>query len=188
MPVVNSRCPAAPTFPADPTRPTPETLRYSLTLPAALASPAMARVATTAFLRAHDLADMMDPGLQAVSELTATACQFTESLDFYLALRYRSDTLRVIVYRQSPPPHPTEPRRVRHPPPSCPTGPGLRLPGLRRGLGLRRVPRTGRRDAHVGDVATRDGSEVRADGTEADSAVDGLDLLNDDDRSAPNLR
>ncbi|NEA62515.1 ATP-binding protein [Streptomyces sp. SID12488] len=102
MPVPNSRCPAAPTFPADPTRPTPETLRYSLTLPAALASPAMASAAATAFLRAHDLADMLDPALQAVSELTATACQFTESMDFYLALRYRAATLRVIVYDSHP--------------------------------------------------------------------------------------
>jgi hypothetical protein len=97
-----SRCPIDPTFPANPTRPTPETLRYSLTLPAALASPAMARAATTAVLRAHDLTDMLDPALQAVSELTATACQFTESPDFYLSLRYRSDTLRVIAYDSHP--------------------------------------------------------------------------------------
>ncbi|WP_329271549.1 hypothetical protein [Streptomyces sp. NBC_01451] len=45
---------------------------------------------------------MLAPALQAVSELTATACQFTESMDFHLALRYRAATLRVIVYDSHP--------------------------------------------------------------------------------------
>lgn len=102
MPVPNSCCPLVPTFPADPSRPTPETLRYSLTLPTALASPALARATAGAVLRAHGLTDMLDPALQAVSELTATACQFTESPDYYLSLRYRSGTLRVIVYDSHP--------------------------------------------------------------------------------------
>ncbi|WP_239149195.1 hypothetical protein [Streptomyces sp. SID12501] len=35
--------------------------------------------------------------------LAATACQFTESLDFYPALRCRAVTLRVIVYDSHPP-------------------------------------------------------------------------------------
>ncbi|WP_399888097.1 ATP-binding protein [Streptomyces sp. BBFR51] len=97
-----TRCPAAPAYPADPTPPIPETLAYSFTLPAALASPALARAATREVLRAHDLADMLDPALQTVGELTAVACQFTESQNYYLTLRYRFDTLRVIAYDSHP--------------------------------------------------------------------------------------
>jgi hypothetical protein len=100
MPI--SRCPVAPTFPVDFTAPVPETLSYSLTLPAALASPALARATTRELLKAHGLHDMLDPALQAVSELTAVAAQFTESPNFYLSLRYRADTLRVIVYDSHP--------------------------------------------------------------------------------------
>ncbi|GGR99527.1 hypothetical protein GCM10010269_43000 [Streptomyces humidus] len=97
-----SRCPLAPAFPADFTAPVPETLAYSLTLPAALASPALARATTREFLRAHGLPDMLDPAVQAVGELTAVAAQYTESPNFYLSLRYRADTLRVIVYDSHP--------------------------------------------------------------------------------------
>lgn len=97
-----SPCPLATAYPADPTRPSPETLAYSLTLPAALASPTLARAATRAFLAAHELRDIMDAALQAVGELAAVACQFTESPDFYLSLRYRGGALRVIVYDRHP--------------------------------------------------------------------------------------
>ncbi len=97
-----SHCPLAYAYPADPTPPRPETLAYSLTLPAALSSPTLARAATRAVLHAHDLDDMLDAALQAVGELTAIAAQFTESPDFYLSLRYRADTLRVIVYDSHP--------------------------------------------------------------------------------------
>ena len=45
---------------------------------------------------------MLDAALQAVGELTAIAAQFTESQNFYLSLRYRSDSLRVIVYDSHP--------------------------------------------------------------------------------------
>ncbi|MGQ4444018.1 ATP-binding protein, partial [Streptomyces violaceoruber] len=82
-----TRCPAAPAYPADPTPPIPETLAYSLTLPAALASAALARATTREVLRAHGLTDMLDPALQAVGELTAVASQFTESSNYYLTLR-----------------------------------------------------------------------------------------------------
>ncbi|MER5429824.1 ATP-binding protein [Streptomyces sp. NPDC002588] len=95
-------CPLAPKFPADFTPPFPETLSYSLTLPAALASPSLARAATREALKLHGLHDMLDPALQAVGELTAVAAQFTESPDFYLSLRYRADTLRVIAYDSHP--------------------------------------------------------------------------------------
>ncbi|MGW0219283.1 ATP-binding protein [Streptomyces tendae] len=97
-----SRCPAAPTYPADPTPPIPETLAYSLTLPAALASAALARARTREVLRAHGLADMLDPALQAVGELTAVASQFTESSNYYLTLRHRFSTLRMIAYDSHP--------------------------------------------------------------------------------------
>jgi hypothetical protein len=100
MPI--SRCPMAPIFTADPTAPIPETLSYSFTLPAALASPALARAATREVLKAHDLQDMLDLALQAVGELTATAAQFTEYPNFYLSLRYRSSTLRLIAYDSHP--------------------------------------------------------------------------------------
>jgi hypothetical protein len=97
-----TRCPSAPVFPADPTPPVPETLAYSFTLPAALASPALARAASREVLTAHGLDDMLDPALQAVGELTAVACQFAESESFYLSLRYRFSALRVIAYDSHP--------------------------------------------------------------------------------------
>ncbi|MEU6371834.1 ATP-binding protein [Streptomyces sp. NPDC046909] len=97
-----ARCPVAPAYSADPTTPTPETLAYSLTLPAALASPALARAAAREVLKAHDLHDMLDPALQAVGELTAVAAQFTESPNFYFSLRYRASTLRLIAYDSHP--------------------------------------------------------------------------------------
>ncbi|CAM5498696.1 hypothetical protein SALBM311S_03416 [Streptomyces alboniger] len=100
MPI--SRCPVAPPHTADPTAPTPETLSYSLTLPAALASPSLARAATREVLKTHNLHDMLDPALQAVGELTATAAQFTETSTFYVSLRYRAATLRLIAYDSHP--------------------------------------------------------------------------------------
>ncbi|MFD5493605.1 hypothetical protein ACFWH4_11920 [Streptomyces sp. NPDC127091] len=50
----------------------------------------------------HGLSDMLDPALQAVGELTATACQFTDSPNYYLSLRYRAGTLRLIAYDSHP--------------------------------------------------------------------------------------
>ncbi|MFF3496759.1 hypothetical protein ACFYWS_36090 [Streptomyces sp. NPDC002795] len=66
--------------------------------PAALTSPSLARAATHAFLAAHHLADILDPALQAVGELTAAACRFTTDADIYVSLHYRGDALRVTVY------------------------------------------------------------------------------------------
>ncbi|MFF0107150.1 ATP-binding protein [Streptomyces hirsutus] len=97
-----SRCPVAPTLSADPAAPVPETLAYSFTLPARLTSPALARAASREVLRAHGLADLLDPALQAVGELVAVACRFTESTDVYLSLRYRASALRVIAYDSHP--------------------------------------------------------------------------------------
>ncbi|GAA2320591.1 ATP-binding protein [Streptomyces kunmingensis] len=86
----------------DRSAPTPDRLAYSLTLPAALTTPALARAATRAFLYAHDLDEMLDPALQGVSELVATACQFTYDADVYVSLRYRDDALRVTTYDHHP--------------------------------------------------------------------------------------
>ncbi|MER5438935.1 ATP-binding protein [Streptomyces sp. NPDC002790] len=99
--------PAATTPIACPPRPDgrpalPENLAYSLTLPAALTSPALARAATRAFLEAHHLHDILDAALQAVGELTATACQFAPEANVYVSLRYRDNALRVTVYDGHP--------------------------------------------------------------------------------------
>ncbi|WP_234426048.1 ATP-binding protein [Streptomyces kebangsaanensis] len=94
--------PHRPRLPGGPDRPTPETLAYSFTLPASLASPSFARAATRQVLGMHGLSDMLDPALQAVGELTATACRFTESANYYLSLRYRSGALRLIAYDSHP--------------------------------------------------------------------------------------
>ncbi|MGX5212907.1 ATP-binding protein [Streptomyces violaceus] len=85
-----------------PTPPTPETLAYSLTLPAALQSPAIARTATRTILRAHGLEDVTDAAVQAVGELAACACRFTPSAEVYVSLRYRESALRVILYDGHP--------------------------------------------------------------------------------------
>jgi hypothetical protein len=84
------------------TPPTPETLAYSLTLPAAPQSPAIARAATRTILRAHALEEVADAAVQVVSELAACACRFTPSAEVYVSLRYREDTLRVILYDGHP--------------------------------------------------------------------------------------
>ncbi|MEU0248925.1 ATP-binding protein [Streptomyces sp. NPDC006235] len=85
-----------------PTPPTPETLAYSLTLPAALQSLAIARTATRTILRAHSLEDVTDAAVQAVGELAACACRFTPSAEVYMSLRYRESALRVILYDGHP--------------------------------------------------------------------------------------
>ncbi|MGW3679590.1 ATP-binding protein [Streptomyces prasinus] len=97
-----SRCPVVPVLSLPPAAPGPETLAYSFTLPAQPTSPALARAASREMLRAHGLADLVDPALQAVSELVAVACRFTASADVYLSLRYRAAALRVIAYDSHP--------------------------------------------------------------------------------------
>ncbi|MGW0080660.1 ATP-binding protein [Streptomyces sp. NPDC003393] len=97
-----SACP--PVTPVDwpGTPPTPETLHYSLTLPAGPRTPAIARATTRTVLSAHGLADMTDPAVQVASELTACACRFTTSPEVYFCLRYRDDALRVLLYDAHP--------------------------------------------------------------------------------------
>ncbi|MBO1334134.1 ATP-binding protein [Streptomyces sp. VRA16 Mangrove soil] len=91
-------CPPRP----DDRPPSPDSLAYSVTLPAALSSPALARAATRAFLTAHRLGDILDPALQAVGELTAAACMFAPGADIYVSLRQRDGALRVTVHDGHP--------------------------------------------------------------------------------------
>ncbi|GAA1427943.1 hypothetical protein GCM10009601_40070 [Streptomyces thermospinosisporus] len=105
MPASGSLCPiAAPDDPGGPasTPPSPESLSYSLTLPAAPHSPSIARTATRAILKAHGLEEMTDAAIQVVGELTACAYRLAPFTNAYLSLRYRDDTLRVILYDTHP--------------------------------------------------------------------------------------
>ncbi|MDG4858508.1 ATP-binding protein [Streptomyces sp. T-3] len=81
---------------------TPDDLTYSLTLPAGSATPAIARAATRRILAEHGLHTLADAAVQAVGELTATACQFTRAAEVYVSLRYREGALRVILYDGHP--------------------------------------------------------------------------------------
>ncbi|MGY1497894.1 ATP-binding protein [Streptomyces sp. QTS52] len=82
--------------------PEPEKLAYSLTLPAAPTSAAIARAAARTVLRMHGLHDVADAAVQVVSELTSCACRFTTADDIYISLRYRDGALRVILYDAHP--------------------------------------------------------------------------------------
>ncbi|MFF0104709.1 ATP-binding protein [Streptomyces hirsutus] len=84
------------------TKPTPDSLAYSLTLPAAPASAAMARAATRAALHLHGLGDVTEAVVQTVSELAACAGRFSAADDIYVSLRHRDGTVRVIVYDGHP--------------------------------------------------------------------------------------
>jgi hypothetical protein len=94
LPTTSTDLPATP--------PTPETLAYSLTLPAAPSSSAIARMATRTILQAHDLQDVTDAAVQVVSELASCACRFTPADKVYVSLRYRDEALRVILYDDHP--------------------------------------------------------------------------------------
>ncbi|MEW2390297.1 ATP-binding protein [Streptomyces venezuelae] len=83
------------------------TLAYGLTLPSALTSPAVARAATRTVLAAHGLSALVDPATQVVAELTATAVQFDASAEVHVSLRFRDDSLHVVVLDCHP--------RHRHP-------------------------------------------------------------------------
>ncbi|WP_328501773.1 ATP-binding protein [Streptomyces sp. NBC_00457] len=102
MPETFTTCPPTPGTDLHPIPPTPESLAYSLTLPAAPQSPSIARAATRTILRAHGLEDVAEAAVQAVSELAACACRFTTAAEVYVSLRYREDALRVILYDAHP--------------------------------------------------------------------------------------
>ncbi|MFI6702774.1 ATP-binding protein [Streptomyces sp. NPDC050509] len=79
--------------------PSPGSLVYGLTLPAGLASPAVAREIAELVLDVHEMERLIDPALVVVRELVAYACRFSgDGADVHLALRQREDTLRVTVY------------------------------------------------------------------------------------------
>lgn len=83
---------------AAPVPPSPDSLTFSLTLPAGPASSRVARVAARAALQSHGLDDMADATLQVVGELAACASRFTPGEEVYLSLRYRESALRVVLY------------------------------------------------------------------------------------------
>lgn len=64
MPLLATACSVPATSATPPTPPSPETLAYSLTLPAAPHSPAVVRAATRTVLQAHGLAGMTDAAVQ----------------------------------------------------------------------------------------------------------------------------
>ncbi|MDI3386511.1 ATP-binding protein [Streptomyces sp. B-S-A8] len=84
------------------TPPAPDELAYSMTLPAALTSPAIARRAARAMLCAHGLDEAVDVTVQALGELAACACRFTPDAEFYVSLRHSGNTIRVTVYDGHP--------------------------------------------------------------------------------------
>ncbi|MCF3172412.1 ATP-binding protein [Streptomyces sioyaensis] len=99
MPAAASICP----HPVDTRTPrVPENLAYSLTLPAALASPAVARSAARTILEAHGLRDVTAAAVQVIGELAVCACLFTPSDSVYLSLRFRDDALRISLYDGHP--------------------------------------------------------------------------------------
>ncbi|MFJ8541508.1 ATP-binding protein [Streptomyces sp. NPDC093586] len=102
MPLLATAChvPAFSDAPSAP--PSPETLAYSLTLPASPHSPAVVRAATRTVLRAHGLDGMTDAVVQVVSELTACACGFAPTAEVYVSLRYRDGALRVVLHDAHP--------------------------------------------------------------------------------------
>jgi hypothetical protein len=76
---------------------------YGLTLPAAPASPAVARTVARTALRAHGPEAVSDAVVQAVGELAAAAVKFSgRGDDLYLSLRQRDGAVRVIVFDAHP--------------------------------------------------------------------------------------
>ncbi|MGW6738609.1 ATP-binding protein [Streptomyces sp. NPDC055013] len=96
-----SACPASDDV-SEAAPPSPESLAYSLTLPAGPMSSRVARAATRVALYAHGLEDMTDAAVQVVGELAACACRFTPGAEVYVSLRFRDGALRVILYDGHP--------------------------------------------------------------------------------------
>ncbi|WP_369233189.1 ATP-binding protein [Streptomyces sp. R21] len=97
-----SACPVSIDVRETPPPPSPDTLAYSLTLPAGPVSSRIARAATRVALQAHGLEDMADAAVQVVAELVACACRFTPDAEVYVSLRYWDGALRVILYDGHP--------------------------------------------------------------------------------------
>jgi hypothetical protein len=83
--------------------PHPGNLAYSLTLPSATSTPAIAHEAAEIILDAHGLDDVIEPALLLVRELASYACRFTTAgEEIYLSLRQREDALRLTVFDTHP--------------------------------------------------------------------------------------
>ncbi|GHF90920.1 ATP-binding protein [Streptomyces thermodiastaticus] len=82
--------------------PTPDTLAYSLTLPAALRTPAIVRATLRTVLPAHGLDDISAAAIQVASDLAACACRFTAAPEIYFRLRFRDEALRLVLYDAHP--------------------------------------------------------------------------------------
>lgn len=102
MPVLANLCHVSAPADLPPAPPAPGTLSYSFTLPAAPHSPAIARAATRMILRVHGLDDVTDAAVQTVGELAACAYRLAPATEVYVSLRYRDDSLRVILYDAHP--------------------------------------------------------------------------------------
>lgn len=102
MPDPSSLCPIVAPVDRPPTPPVPDALAYSLTLPSAPRSPAIARAATRTVLTAHGLDDVMDAAVQVVGEMAACSYRLAPAAEVYVSLRYRDDALRVVLYDAHP--------------------------------------------------------------------------------------
>ncbi|MFF0166150.1 ATP-binding protein [Streptomyces prasinus] len=102
MTALASLCPIAAPGDKPPVPPAPEALAYSLTLPSAPRSPAIARAATRTVLKAHGLDDVTDAAVQVVGEMTACSYRLAPAAEVYVSLRYRDDALRVVLYDAHP--------------------------------------------------------------------------------------
>ncbi|MFJ5227151.1 ATP-binding protein [Streptomyces sp. NPDC088400] len=95
-----TQCPPPP---PDTAEPHPGNLAYSLTLPSAVSTPAIAFEIAEVLLESHQLGRLVRPAMHLVRELMTCACRFTAAgEDVYLALRQRDGVLRVIAYDTHP--------------------------------------------------------------------------------------
>ncbi|MFD3681824.1 ATP-binding protein [Streptomyces sp. NPDC058613] len=78
--------------------PSPHTLSYSLTLPGEPYSAAVARLTVASVLRTHRLDGLVPAAAQVTGELMAADWHSSPGDGLYLSLRYRDDSLRLIVY------------------------------------------------------------------------------------------
>lgn len=143
-------CQAAEPTPASYAPPSPYALSYSLTLPGEPYSAAVARRTVASVLRTHHLDPLVPAAAQAAAELMAAGWHSSPGTDLYLSVRYRDDSLRLIVYdaRRARPPPPR--RAMRGAPPHEPAGPRRSRPGLAGRVGVRPGPRTRRRYPDLG--------------------------------------
>ncbi|MCX5198849.1 ATP-binding protein [Streptomyces sp. NBC_00249] len=95
--------PAPTPYPA----PSPYALSYSVTLPGEPYSAAVARRTVAEVLRTHRLDGLVPASVQVTGELMAAGWHSSPGEDLYLSVRYRDDSLRLIVYdAHGPHPHP----------------------------------------------------------------------------------